>query len=100
MEQNTFKIIHFTEAELNEIIKKAINEAILLIDSTKTSYQDEEYLNSKEACSFLNIKKTKLFSLKKNGEIPFHKEGGKLLFSKSSLKGYRQSIERSIKQWS
>lgn len=53
---------------------------------------EKRYLNSEEACKFLNVSIATLYRLKKEG-LPYFKLGGSLRFDKSDLEKWIESLK-------
>lgn len=51
-----------------------------------TEKENQDFLNSKEAASYLRISMPKLYEAIKNENMPYHKIGEKFLFYREELK--------------
>ncbi len=74
-------------SELGKIIKESIKEEIksLFPESKKSSYTERILLNRKQASVLLGCSLTTLYYYQKDGRIPFHQVGRKILFDKDEL---------------
>lgn len=66
--------------ELYQLAKKELIEAVVSIN--------EEVLTTNQAAKFLRCSERQLRRLVSEGEIPYSKPNGRLIFYKSKLKGY------------
>ena len=96
------KLIVTTSEELENLIQTCFRKA--LIEQTgKTETFKTEFLNLKEAASFLNLASQTIYGLTSKRGIPFLKRGKKLYFKKSELEnwineGKHQSIDEIKKE--
>ena len=73
--------------ELGRIIQETVKREIKNLISESLGIQNEEriLLNRKQACKLLGCSLTTLYYYQKDGRIPFHQVGRKILFDKSEL---------------
>jgi excisionase family DNA binding protein len=73
--------------ELGKIIHESVKREIKSLfpePSTKTN-KEQILLNRKQACKLLGCSLTTLYHYQKDGRIPFHQVGRKILFDKEEL---------------
>jgi len=59
----------------------------------------EKLLNERQAAELLGISSRHLFALRKRGEVPFIKLGGRVLYSPSALQRWvEQRLQRAANQ--
>lgn len=84
MKNNNTVIISLTEERFKELIKQSLKEQ--LNDSNLNSLTESSpIMDSKEAAKFLKISLPTLHKWKMDGIIPFHKQGGRVLFIREHL---------------
>ncbi len=88
MKENIF-LIPLTEEELKELIKCSFQE---VMDESKTNRQSKELLTFKDVISLLGISPSTLNNWKREGKIPFHRIGGRVLFKYAEVV---ESLENS-----
>ena len=88
MKEKTF-LIPLTEEELKELIKSSLQE---VIEENKSMRRNKELLTFKEVTSLLGISASTLNNWKRNGKIPFHRIGGRILFKYNEIV---ESLENS-----
>ncbi len=88
MKEKTF-LIPLTEEELKELIKSSFQE---VIEENKSMKRNKELLTFKEVTSLLGISASTLNNWKRNGKIPFHRIGGRILFKYNEIV---ESLENS-----
>jgi len=73
--------------ELGKVIHESVKKEIksLFSESPKKSNEEQVFLNRKQTCKLLGCSLTTLYHYQKNGRIPFHQVGRKILFDKSEL---------------
>ncbi|HCY77482.1 MAG TPA: hypothetical protein DHV28_16320 [Ignavibacteriales bacterium] len=73
--------------ELGRIIQETVKREIknLITDSLGNQNEEQVMLNRKQACKLLGCSLTTLYYYQKDGRIPFHQVGRKILFNKSEL---------------
>lgn len=73
--------------ELGRIIQETVKREIknLITDSLGNQNEEQVLLNRKQACKLLGCSLTTLYYYQKDGRIPFHQVGRKILFNKSEL---------------
>ena len=81
MKEKTF-LIPLTEEELKELIKSSLQEVIA---ENETNKQRKELLTFKEVTSLLGISASTLNNWKRDGKIPFHRIGGRILFKYAEI---------------
>jgi len=81
MKDKTF-LIPLTEEELKELIKSSLQEVIAENEPNK---QRKELLTFKEVTSLLGISASTLNNYKRDGKIPFHRIGGRILFKYAEI---------------
>ena len=81
MNEKTF-LIPLTEEELKMLIKSSFQE---VIDENKSVKQSKELLSFREVTSLLGISASTLNNWKREGKIPFHRIGGRILFKYSEI---------------
>jgi excisionase family DNA binding protein len=59
---------------------------------------EKKYLDVKEACEFLNIGRSKLFVLKKEGRIPYIRIDRSIFFDKEDLIKFMDSHKKIDKK--
>ncbi|HOZ51409.1 MAG TPA: helix-turn-helix domain-containing protein [Chitinophagaceae bacterium] len=57
----------------------------ILTENATGKKVEDFYMNTKEACNFLNLAKPTIYSLTSKRKIPFIKKGKKLYFKKADL---------------
>ncbi len=88
MKEKTF-LIPLTEEELKELIKSSFQE---VIEENKLIKRNKELLTFKGVTSLLGISASTLNNWKRNGKIPFHRIGGRVLFKYAEIV---ESLENS-----
>jgi len=88
MNEKTF-LIPLTEEELKELIKSSLQEVIA---ENGPNRQRKELLTFKEVTSLLGISASTLNNWKRDGKIPFHRMGGRILFKYAEIV---ESLENS-----
>lgn len=88
MKEKTF-LIPLTEEELKELLKSSFQEVLTESNSNK---QNKELLSFKEVTSLLDISASTLNNWKRDGKIPFHRIGGRILFKYNEI---IESLENS-----
>jgi excisionase family DNA binding protein len=100
MKDKTF-LIPLTEEELKELIKSSFRE---VIDENEPNKQRKELLTFKEVTSLLGVSASTLNNWKRDGKIPFHRIGGRILFKYAeiveSLKNSGNTKLRKLQQGS
>ncbi len=81
MNEKTF-LIPLTEEELKELIKSSLRE---VVTENETNKQRKELLTFKEVISLLGISASTLNNWKRDGKIPFHRIGGRILFKYAEI---------------
>ncbi len=82
-------LIPLTEEELKGLIKSSLQEVIA---ENETNKQRKELLTFKEVISLLGISASTLNNWKRDGKIPFHRIGGRILFKYAEIV---ESLENS-----
>ena len=82
-------LIPLTEEELKELIKSSLQEVIA---ENETNKQHKELLTFNEVISLLGISASTLNNYKRDGKIPFHRIGGRILFKYAEIV---ESLENS-----
>lgn len=77
------------EQFVKQIVEAVKKEVILHIEKPQPSKLDEvEFLTTKEACDFLKCSPTKLWRLRKNGNIVSNGAGRNNLYKKKDLENF------------
>ena len=73
------------ELLMNEM--RTINRKLDILMATKKEVVQNDLMNVKEACSFLNLGSSSLYKMTSSNSIPFTKRNGsnKILFSRTAL---------------
>ncbi len=80
------KFILTSKEELQSLIQDAVTVAVLQIHLPQKIVDPlSSYLNVAQACEYLKIAKSTLYSFTQKRDIPFMKKGKKLYFSKIEL---------------
>lgn len=102
MNQNN--IILTTPLELENLIQKAVNDALTnhQISTPNKEPPPKEFFNIQEASEYLNLAIPTIYSLVSKREIPSIKRGKKLAFKVSELreyleKGKRKTVDEIVK---
>ena len=82
-------LIPLTEEGLRELIKSSLREVVTENEPNK---QRKELLTFKEVTSLLGISASTLNNWKRDGKIPFHRIGGRILFKYAEIV---ESLENS-----
>jgi excisionase family DNA binding protein len=77
---------NLTEVELRTLIREEVRAALYPVNVP------DEFIDISQAAEVLKLKRSYIYKLVNNKEIPFHKSGRKLLFKRSEL------LERVIKE--
>ena len=81
MKENIF-LIPLTEEELKELLKSSFQE---VLNESNSNRQNKELLTFKEVISLLGISASTLNNWKRDGKIPFHRIGGRVLFKYTEI---------------
>ena len=88
MKEKTF-LIPLTEEEFKELMKSSLQE---VMDKNISTNQRKELLTFKEVTFLLGISASTLNNWKRDGKIPFHRIGGRILFKYNEIV---ESLENS-----
>ena len=82
-----FELSEKSIQELGKIIQESVKSELknLLPNSISVQTPDRILLNRKQACKLLGCSLTTLYNYQKDGKIPFHQVGRKILFDKEEL---------------
>lgn len=102
MNQNKIIVIH--PLELESLIQKAVNDALInhQISTPNKEPPQKEFFNIQEASEYLNLAVPTIYSLVSRRVIPSNKRGKKLAFQVSELrtyleKGRRKTVDEIVK---
>ena len=100
--KENLRLIVLTTSEASAIIKDEVRKVVqqLLEESTPSpSYEQEELLNVNEVAALLKTTPQNVHAKKRNGQIPFVRLGGRILFKRSEVIASLASIRiRSSKK--
>lgn len=91
-------IITIDEDEFSAIVQKAVATAFENIGLRNDVSHHDDILNVKEVCLLLDISEAGLYRKTHLKEIPFIKNGKKLLFSKTEILQWLKESEQSNKK--
>ena len=97
------KIIITTKEELEDIIENSVRK--ILNDITPHSNSDySEFMDVNEAAKYLKIAKQTLYSFTSTSQIPYIKNGKRILFKKDELdawilKGRRKTVDEMMVEY-
>lgn len=75
--------------QLNQILERI--ESLL----SNHNYEGKDYIDVKEAASYLNISKSAIYKMTSNRQLPFYNPGGKkIYFKKSELNNWIESAKQ------
>lgn len=82
-----FELSQSSIQELGKIIQESVKREIknLIPESSQNTSKEKVLLNRKQACKLLGCSLTTLYHYQKDGRIPFHQVGRKILFDKDEL---------------
>ena len=94
------KIIITTEEELEQIIENTVRKVLKDINPQSHS-TNTEFMDINEAAKYLKIAKQTLYSFTSTSQIPYIKNGRRLLFKKDELdawilKGRRKTVDEMM----
>lgn len=88
---------HFTQIEVDEIKKQVIDDLVTIYGNVISPKRKSPLISIDEACDYINVGKTKMKRLVKEGKITSYKMDGSVFFKYDDLDEYIDSCKKPMK---